>query len=515
MDHASTVLIVDDQLAARQVLRGLLVGQGYDLAFADSGTEALTKATELGPDLILLDVMMPGLDGFEVCRRLRANPLLAEIPVIMLTALDDQDSRLRGLEAGADDFVTKPFNQAELRARVKTITRLNRQRRLRALELQAQRDRTQAILQAVGEAVVVTDMAGKIEYLNPAATALTGYSPKEALGQSWRLWQSEETKDQLYDEILAAVSAGQTWRGEVLNKRKDGSLYDAALTVAPLFAPESHNQPLGFVSVQRDITPVKKAERIKDEFVSNVSHELRTPLSVLTLVSDNLDTYYERLSDDQRRKMFRDIQKHTQVLNNLINDVLEISRIDSGRVSMEREAVNLAQLARLEVEEISPLARQKFQTLQFEGCEQLELSGNPAQLRQVIRNLLSNAIKYTPEKGQIRCECAVIQLPAPADSQGASWPGSVDLPGGGWAALRVVDTGIGISAEHLPHLFDRFYRVKAQQTIRGTGLGLAIARKLVDLHGGHIGVASTPDKGSTFAIYLPLLATERPSEESE
>jgi len=305
---------------------------------------------------------------------------------------------------------------------------------------------------------------------------------------------------------LAAISAGQTWRGEVINKRKDGTLYDAALTVAPLFAPDNPDQPLGFVSVQRDITPLKKAERIKDEFVSNVSHELRTPLSVLTLVSDNLDTYYERLSDDQRRKMFRDIQKHTQVLNDLINDILEISRLDSGRVSMEREVVNLVQLAQVEIEEILPLARQKSQTLQLDDFEQLEVMGNPAQLRQVMRNLLSNAIKYTPEKGQIRCECAIIPASTSANSQETTWPGSANLPGGPWAAWRIVDTGIGISAEHLPYLFNRFYRVKAQQTIRGTGLGLAIARKLVELHSGHIAVTSVPNQGSTFAIYLPLLS---------
>jgi DNA-binding response OmpR family regulator len=121
MRHSSTILIVDDESAGRDTLEALLMVQGYNLAFA--------KAAELTPDLILLDVMMPGMDGFEVCRRLRTDPLLTEVPVIMVTALDDRDSRLRGIEAGADDFVTKPFDRAELRARVRTITRLNRYRR--------------------------------------------------------------------------------------------------------------------------------------------------------------------------------------------------------------------------------------------------------------------------------------------------------------------------------------------------------------------------------------------------
>jgi PAS domain S-box-containing protein len=510
LSYNSTILVVDDQESGRQVLSGLLGGKGYHLVTVSSGPEALIKAAELVPDLILLDVMMPEMDGFEVCRRLRVDPHLAEVPVIMLTALDDRDSRLQGIEAGADDFITKPFNRVELETRVRTITRLNRQRRLRALELQAQNDRTQAILQAVGEAVVVADAEGIIRYLNPAAVSLTGFTPEEALNQSWRLWQSEETDSALYDEVLETVRAGQTWRGEVVNKRKDGLVYDAALTVAPLYMPGLAGQFAGFVSVQRDITPLKKAEQAKNEFVSNVSHELRTPLSVLTLVSDNLDTFYERLGEERRRKMIRDIQKHTQILNDLIVDILEISRIDSGRVSVEHEPVDLVALLQAEVEEISPLAQQKMQLLQVVPAEPLEVSVNKAQMRHVIRNLLDNAIKYTPEGGQIRCECLKISLASweSSQEQELAWPESSNLVAGAWAALRVADNGIGISAEHLPHLFDRFYRVNSQQTIRGTGLGLALARKLVELHGGEIAVASSPGQGSAFAIYLPLVAQD-------
>ena len=499
-DKGPSILIVDDDPIVRETLHSLLSREGYDLSIAVNGTQALEKAPEIDPDLILLDVVMPGMDGFTVCQRLRAAPLLLEVPIIMLTGLDDRDSRLKGLQAGADDFIAKPFDWTELRARVRTITGLSQHRRLRTLELQAERDRTRSILEALGEAVVVTDLDGIIEYVNPATVNLTGYSSQEAVGQRWSLWQRDRDTDDLYPRIEETIHTGQTWRGEVVNRRKDGTLYDAILTVAPLFYPQRAGSPSGFVSVQQDITPLKEAERLKDRFVSNVSHELSTPLSVLTLLADNMNTLYERLDDTRRHKMVRDIQKHTQILNDLIDDVLEISRLDSKRISMERQQVNLAELVRDEVERQLPLAQEKKQDCRAVGGQRLMVCGDKIQLQRVIRNLVNNAIKYTPDGGQITCEYTVY-APRVADF---AWPGGGDLSNKHWAALRVADTGIGIAHAHIPHLFERFYRVRTQSNVRGTGLGLAIARDLIELHAGHISVASTPGQGSVFAVYLPL-----------
>lgn len=495
MKHKSTILIVDDEPIGRETLKAMLRTQGYNIETATNGIEAFEQALQLKPDLILLDVMMPGMDGYAVCRRLRADPLLAEVPIIMVTALDDRDSRLCGIEAGADDFISKPFERVELRARVQTITRLNRYRRLlserthrqraeediqrrnqeltllnrvistaasaldgaellntvcaalmhtfdlsgavatllnhpqythttttslldqaalesvqarqmslvidrqhddvaldtvrkrmlqhhiaallmtpilmrehvvgvielhsaeprifteqdlalaqsvglavgqametaqlyrqlqqhaddleatvtrRTHELQMERDRTQAILEALGEAVVVTDTSDIIQYINPAAVQLTGYTSAEAIGQSPQLWQSDYVTTTSYASIQTKVRAGQTWRGEMINRRKDGTFYHAALTVAPLIDIHTPGKPIGFVSVQRDITPLKEAENLKNQFVSNVSHELRTPLSIITLLSGNLDTLYDRLAPAKRRKMIRDIREHTR-----------------------------------------------------------------------------------------------------------------------------------------------------------------------------------------------------------
>jgi signal transduction histidine kinase len=394
MDQEPRVLIVDDQPSARESLEALLTGQGYDLAFASNGAEALAAARELEPDVILLDVMMPGMNGFEVCRQLRADPNLAEVPIIMVTALDDRESRLQSIEAGADDFATKPYDRAELRARVRTITRLNRYRRL----LMERAKREQA---------------------------------------------------------------------------------------------------------ERDILLLKEAERLKDQFVSNVSHELRTPLSTITLLVGNLDSFYDHMDEDKRRKLVRDIRRQTQVLDELIGNILEISRIDGQRISVERQRVDLAQLVREEADKQLPLAQKKLQALQVMGDETLTVMGNESQLRQVIRNLLNNAIKYTPNGGQIRCEGAVYDAPALLQHT-QEWPGLADLLAGRWAAWRVIDTGVGIGPQDMPHLFERFYRAQSQGNIPGTGLGLSIAKELVELHHGYIAVASTPGQGSTFAVYLPL-----------
>jgi PAS domain S-box-containing protein len=716
-ERASTILIVDDEPIGRETLRAMLLTQGYNLATARSGTEALAKAVELTPDLIFLDVMMPEMDGFEVCRCLRADPVLAEVPIIMVTALDDRDSRLQGIEAGADDFVSKPFDRVELRTRVKTIMRLNRYQRLllerdyrqmaeehirqrnreltllnrviaaaataldaqeviniaceslvhtfavcratallldttqthwtvvarsaaaaaphpcgscleqiqngaadtdmrlpmahvlqtkmplsitrpasdavlspdaplapmyalmersglatclivpilmrnqvvgliemgavepcsfndqelllaqsvasavgqametaqlyqqlqrhadnleevvaqRTHELELERDRTQAILEALGEAVLVTDFEDIVHYFNPAAAALTGYSSDEVVGQHAYSRPGDGPLPAISEEIQQIVQAGQTWRGELVNQRKDGTRYDAAVTIAPLFDPHTPGQPVGYVSVQRDITPIKEAERLKDQFVSNVSHELRTPLSIITLLSGNLDTLYARLSDERRQRMIRDIREHTRVLDDLISDLLEIARIDSQRISMKRQPLNLVELIGEEADKQVPLIQKKAQSLSVTGVDYLPVSGNDGQLRQILRNLLNNAIKYTPDRGCITCECRMLTA---GEAEEPVWPGSHALPPGMWAAVRVTDTGIGISEENMPQIFERFYRVQPQGNISGTGLGLAIAHELITLHAGTIAVASTPGEGSTFVVYFPLLTEE-------
>ncbi len=203
MDYHSLILVVDDQPRAHIALASLFESEGYRLAFAASGSEGLAMAIQMRPDLILLDVMMPDMDGFEVCRHLRADPRTAEMPLIMVTALDDQRSLLRGIEAGADDFITKPFNRAELRTRVRTITRLNRYRRL-----WESRDRYEQLVERSPNGVLIIDSAGVIRLANPAACELLESTPDALITQEVFQIVAQDRCAELTDR-LQSLTAGR------------------------------------------------------------------------------------------------------------------------------------------------------------------------------------------------------------------------------------------------------------------------------------------------------------------
>lgn len=372
----------------------------------------------------------------------------------------------------------------------------------RTRDLRHERDRTRAMLEALSEAVIVVDPNGVIDYLNPAATTLTGLhggiSPTV-----WAWWRTQTADANPNAQLCAALKTGRRWQGEVTMVDASGIPYDAAITVAPLFDPDAPGHPVRFVTVHRDITATRAAERMKDQFVSNVSHELRSPTSLITMLSGNLELLYHRLDDPRRLAIIADIRAHTRTLNELIGSVLEISRIDGGRVDGERHSIDLMRLVRDEVAQFLPIARRKHLSLTVERGQALPIIAEEGQIRQVLRNLLTNALKFTPEHGQIVCTGVIV-----GDQLDHTWPGHVRLPPGQWVALRISDSGIGIRATDLPHIFERFYRAETQGNIPGTGLGLSIASELVRLHGGTIEVRSTLGMGSTFVIYLPLDSDE-------
>jgi PAS domain S-box-containing protein len=253
MTYTNTILIVDDEVRGRKTLEGILRPYDYDLAFAGTGSEALAQAADRLPDLILLDVMMPGMDGFEVCRRLRTDPHLAEIPVIMLTALDDRASRLQGIESGADDFLSKPYDRIELRARVQTITRLNRYRRVLT-----ERAKFEQMIELLPDGLLMVDTAGKIGMANSTILRMLGVGQHEqVLGSSLWPFIAPEQLDACATwlaHIFAAASA--TARIETELVRMDGQSIPVSVTAGQWTWDDTVAAQL----VVRDITARKRRE---------------------------------------------------------------------------------------------------------------------------------------------------------------------------------------------------------------------------------------------------------------
>jgi PAS domain S-box-containing protein len=361
------------------------------------------------------------------------------------------------------------------------------------LQLDSERKRLDAILDAVSDAILVTDMHGMTLYVNPAFTALTGQN-LETTQQSppWSFIAiPDDQLSSLRTEIRTSLTQGSSWRRELTVKHPDGMVYDIDMAVSSI--RDRDNQLVGFVGSLRDITELKELDRMKNRFVSTVSHELRTPLSVINLYTENLLEFYSQLDDTQRRELLTDIHTETRTLHQLIEDLLSLSRLDSGRAEPRRKEFDLNELLVESIISARRLADEKHLDLTYYLPERAaQVFADSDQLAQVFRNLLSNAVKFTPQEGRVQVDVEI------KDQQ---------------VIVRIADTGIGIPPTDMPRLFERFYRseISVQQEIPGTGLGLAISREIIQRHQGAITVQSEVGLGSTFSVILPLARANHPT----
>jgi PAS domain S-box-containing protein len=355
----------------------------------------------------------------------------------------------------------------------------------KALEaaLRAERDRLDAILANVGDAVVVTDNEYRIDYVNPAWERLNGYSAEEAISQHTNIVLSGLNPPENVNEMWQALDSGQLWSGELINHRKDKTTYEAAITVQPIF--NDAGKIISYVGVAHDISALKEIDRLKSQFVSDVSHELRTPLTNIRLY---LDLLHQTDDQDKVSRYLETLTRESDRLSHLINDLLSLSRLEAGATEFSPSSIDVNHLLVALAADRNELAAQQGLELVVEADPKLPPAYSDERLlHQVFTNLLTNAMNYTPRGG-------TITLRTKSVSNGERVEASVE------------DTGIGIPAEEQPLVFERFYRGHASRATNapGTGLGLAICKEIIDLSQGQISVASEPGKGTRMTVQLPV-----------
>jgi len=490
-DDSIQVLVVDDEKNIRDGSERILTRRGFQVLQASTGAEALDILAEQIIPIVLLDLKMPGMDGMEVLARIREldEPIL----VIVVTGFATVETAIEAMKQGAYDFIAKPFEPDQLRIVVNRAAeklRLTRDAHIMELErnrtladLHTEKSRIHTILESLPNGVGVVNTDGRVVLMNPAFLQQLELAPDTAAGKQ----VEEYIKDPELCSLIREIFLGRHIDYE------DIPTYELAVSDEKYLQARSRpvlgerNQCLGAVVNLVDITNIKIIDRMKSEFVAKVSHELRSPLSTIhEQLAQVLGDMVEESSGIDPHMLMRAKEK-THGLISLIGDLLDLSRIESGMDMQQPKEVQVDELLKSIVDFIASKAAGKSQSLILDLPENPlpALTADPLVLESIYGNLITNALNYTPDGGEIR----------------------VKMEGVGISIrVSVIDNGFGIEPQYLDKIFERFYRVKDDNTrlITGTGLGLPIVKGLVDSLGGFIDVESTPGSGSVFMVTLPL-----------
>ncbi len=466
--HPSLVLIIDDDAHAREALRGLLFNQGYHLEFAENGEEGLELAIGLQPDLILLDVMMPELDGFEVCRRLRQNPDIAEIPVIMVTALDDQDSRLAGIQAGADDFVSKPYNRLELRARVAAIARLNRYRRLLA-----ERNKFAWLVEHSDEAYLLIDSESACTYANAPARA---YLNLPAEGGNFLVHARRHYQ-------LEPQLAWENWPhpNELSAPRcliRPESSEEKALWLEVEILQVGKDSSEGFLVRLRDVSEKMLLQQQTWTFQQLLAHKLRTPMTaceVLGMLKNKLQDKIDEKSMNflNIALMYNERQKQQldKVFHHIQSPMFAVGNTSKGFV--------LSQLP-LMLEEIRQNMEfnSDIELVVSDDLAETRLALSPQSMEVIIQELLENARKFHPGNAPR------VTLEVTRNEKEKT------------CLLRVSDNGRHLPVEELDKVWLPYHQIERYFTgeVPGMGLGLSTVASILWTVGGQCRLYNREDE---------------------
>ena len=507
-DEQVNILLVDDQPANLLALESILAEGGQNLVKAGSGRAALKALLDREFAVILLDVQMPDLNGFETAGLIRERDKSRDTPIIFLTALSRNETNVfRGYELGAVDYIFKPFHPEVLKAKVNVFVELFRKRdafKRQAQELKRLSRHNELILKAAAEGIFGVDLKGTSTFVNPAAAAMVGRHPEDLTGRDIHSLlhpaiPGVATCDVRHCPFFAALHVERVHDDvEDTFFREDGTSFPVEFRVSPIH--DEDGKKIGSVITCRDVTEKRSAalaaenerryreaeaqNRAKDNFLATLSHELRTPMtSILGWVQFLRGGDY---TIDELQEALQMIESSAKLQKRLIDDMLDVSRIVLGKFFVDLRPTHLSEIVEAAVTNARPDATERGVRLtsDVEPAEDL-VAADAARLQQVIGNILSNAIKFTPAGRHVDLQLKHVD---------------------GKIKIAVRDEGTGIDPSFLPHVFERLRQAEGDAKRTGLGLGLAIARHIVDLHQGEICAYSDGlGKGATFVVTLPAL----------
>ncbi len=519
------ILIADDSAVAARVQAKILQGQGYEVSLARDGIEAAQAVYAEWPDLVLLDIFMPRMNGYQVCRLLKIDPAVAGIPVVINTASHAREAEFWSLHTGADAFLLKGALPSELLDIVERLLQgelprekspcslsapalgaeeiLSKVSALADRELYAttvERVHLQTILGNLCEGILTLDESGRVVSANRFLCNLIGATERELIGNSLLEALGEQEGARVHQMFCLALALAQDAVAP-----SDGELRDPAGRVTPVsinVAPvrDYLDEIVGCVALFQDITRRKQVEslsQLKNDLTAMIVHDLRTPLtSLLTGLQSMI--YMGEVNELQQEVLDISLGGGETLLN-LINDLLDISKMEDGLMYLERRELPVPALAASALKQVAPLAAIKQLDLSHDIAPNIGgFWGDEDKLRRSIVNLLSNAIKFTPAKGSVTLRIHSV----PTRCGGGIKGGNAEEMG---LQVSVLDTGEGIPESAFERIFDKFGQVESRKEGRmmSTGLGLTFCKMAIEAHGGRIWVQSILGQGSTFSFVVP------------
>ena len=498
------ILVIDDTPENLHLLSTMLTERGYKVRSVTKGVTGLRGAQAAPPDLILLDINMPQRNGYEVCQKLKDDVLTREIPVIFISALGDVLDKVRAFTVGGVDYIAKPFQVEEVLARIEnhlTTRRLQKQLQTQNLLLQQEiRERQQAeekftkAFRASPNPIAITTLSeGRFVEVNPSFLRMSGYTREEIIGclaADLNLGFTQSSYNQAIQR-LQETEALQNHEFEFRTQSNETRIVLLSTELIDLSGARC------VLNIFNDITERK---RLENEFISLVSHELRTPMNSMIGALDLLATGQLGALTEQGQQVLNIAIVNTERLVRLVNDILDLERMKSGKITLQKGRCSAADLLTQATEAMQGMADQAQVRLITEPIA-VELWADPDRILQTLTNLLSNAIKFSEPGGAVWLRA---EMEDRGQGTGDRGQGTALAPS--FLKIYVRDQGRGIPTDKLQTIFERFQQVDASDCRKkaGTGLGLAICRNIVEQHNGRIWAESKLGQGSTFNVTLPL-----------